>query len=215
MNIEYCINNIEDKDIDIKNTIDIISTMPISSILCNIHNIKQIKKITREEVPVGCFVDHPLASCAFLRRLDLINDAIDHGANNIAITIPFYYMINRKYDRLREDVAKNYEACKKYNIGLKYILEYRKFDHGLLTKICEILIEGSIDTIYPSTGFFLDNLDDNLIACGYLSQKTNIKTIINGNIWLPAHANSIIKMNPYGVSINNITGLEILFSKLK
>lgn len=215
MIIEYSTNNIEDKDIEIKKSIDSILNARLSSIMCNIHNLKSIKKYIKEEIPVGCFVDHPLSSCAFGRRIDLIKDAIDSGANIIGITIPFYYMINRKYDKLKEDIIRNNEACKKYNVELRYILEYRKFEHALLVKICDILIQNSINVIYPSTGFFVDNLDDNIIACAYLNQKTKIKTIVTGNIWLASHVNSLLKYKPYAISINNISGLEMLFSRLQ
>lgn len=214
MQIEYSFNNIEDKEIDIKNNMDIITTYPISSIMSTIHSIKHIKKIVRETLPVGCYVDYPLASNAFARRSDLVRDAIDHGANIIGITIPFYYMINRKYDKVREDIAKNFTECSKHNIELRYILEYRRFEHSLLAKICDILVENSITTIYPSTGFFIDNIDDNIIACAYLTEKSKIKTIVNGNIWQTKQADSIIKMKPPHVSINNLYGLDIFFSRL-
>lgn len=214
MQVEYSINNIEDKEIDIKNSIDIVATYPVSSIMGTIHSIKHIRKILHDKMPVGCYVDYPLASSAFARRTDLVKDAIDHGANIIAITIPFYYMINRKYDKLREDIAKNFLECAKYNIELRYILEYRRFEHSLLAKICDILVENSITTIYPSTGFFIDNMDDNIIACAYLTEKSKIKTIVNGNLWQTKQADSIIKMNPPHVSINNLNGLDIFFSRL-
>lgn len=215
MIIEYYTNNIEDKEIDIKNNINIISTMPVSDILCNIHNIKYIRKNTKETTKIGCLVDYPLSSCCLYRRQDLINDAIDYGAGSVSISIPFYYMINRKYDKIVEDINKNYELCKKRNVHLKYILEYRKFEHSLLAKICELLIRNGVDTIYASTGFFLDNIEDNILACAYLNQKTKIKTIVNGNIWLPLHVDAALKIKPYGISINNISGLETLFKKLK
>lgn len=214
MIIEYYTNNIEDKEIDIRNSIDVVSNMPISDILCNIHYIKYIKKNVRQHIRIGCLVDHPMATCSISRRQDLINDAIDNGADSISITIPFFYMINRKYTKIIEDIHKNVELCKNKKINIKYILEYRRFEHSLLVKICDILIKNNINTVYSSSGLFLDNIEDNIIACAYLTQKTKIKTIVNGNIWLPSHIDSILKINPYGISINTISGLELLFKKL-
>jgi hypothetical protein len=39
-------------------------------------------------------------------------------------------------------------------------LEYRVFDHHCLKKICEILDTFGIKKVFPSTGYFIDNLAD-------------------------------------------------------
>lgn len=213
MYIEYYINSIDEKDIEIKSNIDEVIKYPISGILAPYSQAKFIKK-NYPNRSVGCLIDYPISSCDPSRRLDLINDAIKIDANYICITIPFYHIINRKYDKFREDIKKNLELCNHHNIEIRYILEYRKFDHALLTKICEILILNDIKTVYPSTGFFLDNLEDNIIAASYLKQKTGINVMINGNLWTAKHTDSLIKANSFGFSCNNVTTLKLLDKNL-
>lgn len=213
MYIEYYINSIDEKDIQIKSNIDEVIKYPISGILAPYSQAKFIKKNYPVQ-SVGCLIDYPISSCDPSRRSDLINDAIKIDINYVCVTIPFYYIINRKYDKFREDIKKNLELCNSRNVDIRYVLEYRKFDHALLTKICEILLVNNIKTIYPSTGFFLDNLEDNIIAASYLKQKTGISVIINGNLWTARHSESLIKANSFGFSCNNAAAFKLLDKKI-
>jgi hypothetical protein len=215
MYIEYYNNNIEYKDIDYKNELDLISKFPISGILGYQHYIKYIKKNYKSiSASLGVFIDYPLSSSSSKHRLSLISEAIDIGCNFIVIPITFYSIINRKYDKFKLDIQSNIELCQQNNIEIRYMLEYRKFDSQLLTKVCKILVDNTIDVVYPSTGFFIDNIDDNLIASKFLIDKTNIKTIINANIWKTEQINHLIKNNIYGISINNTECLNLIDSKL-
>jgi deoxyribose-phosphate aldolase len=209
MLIEYYINNIDEKELEIKTNIENALKYKISGIVAPYNHCKYIRKLY-PETNLGCFIDYPLASGDFNRRSDQILDAIKLNINYTCITIPFFYIVNRKYDKFRDEIKKNLDICLSAKIELRYILEYRKFDHALLSKICEILIQGGINIIYPSTGFFLDNIEDNLIACSYLNEKTGINTIVNGNVWTEKQMNNVIKMNPYGFSTPNLSNLQLI-----
>jgi deoxyribose-phosphate aldolase len=207
MNIEYYINSIDEKDIDIKKNIDELKTTPFNKIIANPYHAKLIKKNSPDLI-VGSFIDYPLSNCEYHHRQSMIQDSLKNNIDYIAITLPFYYLVNRKYDKIREDIQKNLDICKDKEI--RYILEYRKFDHQILAKACEILLSSGIKTIYPSTGFFLDSLDDNILACNYLHSKTSINTIINGNAWTKQHIEQILKSNMYGFSCNNLITLKLI-----
>lgn len=208
MNIEYYINNIDEKDIDIKKNIEELKIhTSINKVIATPHYAKLIKK-NFSSLIVGAFIDYPIANCDPYHRPMMIQDAIKNNIDYIAITLPFYYLVNKKYDKLREDIQKNLEVCNGKEI--RYILEYRKFDHQILAKACEILLSCDIKTIYPSTGFFLDSLEDNLLACNYLHTKTSINTIINGNAWTQKHIKQIMKSDVHGFSCNNIVTLKLI-----
>jgi deoxyribose-phosphate aldolase len=211
MYTEYYTNNIEDKDIEIKKNIEkLCETVSVKNIIATLHQAKLIKK-NFPNLNVGCFLDYPISNYELGQRQESIKNALAYNINYIAITMPSYYLINRKYDKIREDIKQNLELCAS-NKSLRYILEYRKFDHQILAKACEVLLSCGIDTIYPSSGFFIDSLDDNILACTYLHQKTSIRTIINGNSWNKKHISQIVKSGMYGLSSNNINSLS-LFEK--
>jgi deoxyribose-phosphate aldolase len=206
---ENDINSIDEKEQELKTRIDNVLEYPIANILVQHNQIKFIKK-NYPKLNIGCFIDYPLAFNDIDIRQQSITSALSCGANFISITIPFYYIINRKYAKFRDDIKKNFDLCNSHNASIRYILEYRKFDHQILTKVCEILIENNVNTIYPSTGLFLDNIEDNIIACAYLNKKTGISTIINGNIWNSSQLKTLLKVQPFGLSINQTATLGLL-----
>jgi deoxyribose-phosphate aldolase len=209
MHIEYFINSIDTKETEIKDTIDSISKSSINAI-CGIYpHIKYIKK-NYPKITVGTMIDYPLGYMDNNRRQDCIADAINIGSNVINITVPFHDIINRRYSKFKDDIEKNVTLCLNNNVKIRYVLEYRKFDHSLLAKVCGILMQYGVDTVYPSSGFFLDSIEDNIIACAYLHEKTGINTIVNGNIWTKNHFGSILKINPFGCSISNPIGLTFI-----
>lgn len=209
MEIEYYINSIDEKYEDIKKNIDALITLPISSIVAPIHHVKFLKKIYNK-ISFGCFIDYPLAFGLDDNRISQINEAASLGADYVCISVPFHLIINRKYTKFKEEIKKNLNLCISKNINIRYILEYRKFDHQLLSKVCDILMNEGVNCIYPSTGFFLDNIEDNIIACAYLTSKTGIKTIVNGNIWKKDQIDNLLKIKPFGLSMNQITSFYLL-----
>lgn len=215
MYIEYYNNNIEFKDIDIKQEIDILQKFPISGILGFPQYIKYVKKnYKNKDTKFGTFIDYPLSYNSSEHRLSMIMEAIDIGSTFVVVPIPFYSVINRKYDKFKADIQLNLELCHTNNIDLRYMIEYRRFDSQLLTKVCKILIDHTIDVVYPASGFFIDNIEDHLIASKYLTDKTGIKTIINTNIWKSDQINNLHKNNIYGISINNTECLKHINYKL-
>lgn len=204
MYTEYYLNSIDEKDLDIKQNIEtLIQKTSTNRVITLPYYAKYIKK-NFPNLLVGSFIDYPISSHDNL-RYEQIKDILKLQIDYLAITIQFYYLVNRKYDKIRYDIKKNLELCE--NKQLIYILEYRKFDHQILSKACEILLSCGITTIYPSTGFFLDNLDDNIIACKYLNNQTGINTIVNGNAWTPKHMEQIKNSKLYGFSSNSIHSL--------
>lgn len=208
MYLEYYINTIDENDTDIKKNIqDLLDLTSVRSVMSLAHQAKMIKRFY-PTLFVGVFVDYPISNIEFSRRQDLINDAMKNNIDCVAITIPHSLIINRKYDKFRDDIKKNIDLANKMEI--RYILEYRKFDHQLLAKTCDILLSCGIKIIYPSSGFFVDSLEDNMLACSYLNKKTSISTIINGNAWNKDHINKVQNSKLYGFSCNSINTLRLL-----
>jgi deoxyribose-phosphate aldolase len=210
MKIEYYINHTEEKDLYIKNEIkEILKNDPYISVLSLPFYSKMIKK-NFPNAKVGTFIDYPISNCDESERKYEVTEAIKYS-DFLAITLPSYYLVNRKYNKIREDI----DMIKSIFPGgdIRYVLEYRKFNHQTLVKACEILLSQNIDTIYPSSGFFLDSLEDNIIACQYLHQKTKINTIINGNAWTGVHVNKVIKSNMFGFSCGSKATLKLFTEK--
>ena len=70
-----------------------------------------------------------------------------------------------------------------------------------------------INQVYSSTGHMLDDINDNLIASNYLSQKAGISTIVNGNIWTEDQIKRILKTDVYGIRFNSLFSIDLFNQK--
>lgn len=215
MVIEISFHDLETKEADLKtDLIKVIKYQP-DSISVFSQYARLAKKITNSSIPITVPIDYPLGVSDPKTRQTEISAASKNGAAKVDVVIPILQLINRKYDKFREDIKNNLELCQSLNVDISYMLEYRIFNHVALTKICNILKEFKLSTTYASTGYMLDDICDNLIASMYLAQKANMKTIINGNIWNKNQISHIIKYKPYGLRLKNIYSLELWYENQK
>lgn len=210
MIIELALHDLEIKELELKNYIsDAIKYQP-DSISVYPHYIKLLKKLSNNSIEMSCPIDYPLGQSDPQTRQTEIIFAIKNGASRVDVVVPTLYLINSKYDKFREDIKANIDICNHHNIDIRYMLEYRIFNHTTLTKISNILKESGINIVYASTGYMLDDIVDNTIASSYLAKKTGIKTIINGNIWHKNQIQNINNTKPYGVRFKNLHSLCLI-----
>ena len=125
MYIEYYINAVDEKDLEIKQNIEnLIQHAAIKNIVSTGYQAKYIKK-NFNNLKVGSFIDYPIANIEPSSRQDHVKNSQD--LDFISITIQSYYLINRKYDKIRDDIKKNldiqisYEKIKIYDNRLRYM----------------------------------------------------------------------------------------------
>jgi deoxyribose-phosphate aldolase len=159
---------------------------------------------------ISCPIDFPYGLSDTKSRNFMVSQAIKSGANVIDLFLPTKMIINRKYDKFREDIKSNFDICFEKNVKLRYILEYRVFSHEVLAKVCQILMSFGIDTVLPSSGMMIDDIHDNLIACNYFLTKTGIKTICNGNIYTEKHVKLANNANIHGIRVHHLHGIDII-----
>lgn len=205
---DYSINEIETSN----NIVEAIK-LGISNIFVLPFSLNSIKTDTLNLAKIGCPIDYPYGLSDIKSRQFMIEQVIKtNKISMIDLMIPTKAITNRKYDKFREDIKTNLEICEKASIQLRYMLEYRVYGHEILAKTCQILKEFGISTILPSTGMMLDDINDNLIACSFLKEKSGINTICTGNIYLEKHMKNVINSNVYGMRYHH---LNILKTNLK
>lgn len=217
MQIEYSYYDVAANETEIKENLKIAITYPIYSISVLPYYVKLAKTIIGSHpIKVSTVIDYPLGLSDTSTRISATNQAIKNGASSIEIVAPTQILSNRKYDKFREDITNQINICKDKKIELKYILEYRIFHYELLYKISQILKTQGISDIYPSTGYLLDDIYDNLLASALINKKNpEINVISTGNIWNNDQITKILKMNLYGFKINSINALDLLFQNKK
>jgi deoxyribose-phosphate aldolase len=213
MIIEYSIYDIAISDEELKKNLNEVVTYnpnTISVLPANIKLAKNIISSTNKNIKISTCIDYPLGSFDTKTRNLAIESSIKSGADIIVACAQSYFFCNRKYDKFREDIKSNIEICSKNNVQLRYFLEYRVFTYELLYRVSQILLDLGVDTIYPSTGYSLDDINDNLVASALINKKVPINIICNGNIWNNSQINNISKSKIYGIKVNSINALDLL-----
>lgn len=198
--------NEADAKIVIKNLID---KSYVNSITVPFYFIKLIKPYLNNGLDFSCLIDYPIGVSDTKTRCTAVQQAADAGFNTLDISMPQNLAANRKYDKIREDIKSIIDITADKKINIRYILEYRKFDHHCLKKVCEIFENSGINYIFPSSGYFLDNITDNLIASFFLHKNSkNLKVICSSNLWLDKHFESLINNGLFGFRTSSIHTIE-------
>lgn len=182
----------------------------------SLSTIKNIADIKEQNISISCPVDFPYGLSDAKSRNFSIGQLCSNpvGIKYLDLFIPTKIITNRKYDKFREDIRTNIKICNDSNIELRYVLEYRVYSHEVLAKVCQILTDLGIRTVFPSSGTMIDDINDNLIACNFLMTKSQIKTIATGNIYNTKQVNSVSKIeNLFGIRFTNIHGLLLYLDK--
>jgi deoxyribose-phosphate aldolase len=207
MLVEFFINNHytdqETKDI-LKNLKD---NHCIDSVLIDA-NYLRLAKYFFDTKKINLYVDYPLGNMSTKLRLEQIK-ANTNSSGIVSIQAPSYALVNRKYDKIRKEIESIKNNVDK-DINIRYIIDYRKFNHNILCKFCSILEEFELDTIYASTGFFVDNVYDHILAIQYLTKKSKIKCILNANIWTKDHVDLIMSTDIAGLSVQHLHVLSMI-----
>lgn len=191
LNLEYINTNYELTETSLLADLKQIQHIPeITTVVLPHYFIKYARGALGYEKNISCLIDFPMGMSDIKNRAQLSSYAIKNLANYIDIVVPSHYLTNRKYNKIRDDIAQQKEICK----NIRYIFEYRSYDHQYLKKMGQILVENSIDTVCVSTGQSLDVLSDSIIAAQFLlSEIPGIKTIINSNFWNTRHFDLLFK----------------------
>lgn len=200
MIVDYCLSSCDLKEAEAREYVKLaIQYNWLNSITVPFYLIKSVKSvITKESVKLSCLIDYPLGMSDTKTRAFAAQQAIKNGAEVLDIVMPQNLASNRKYDKIREDI-KNIIDSTESVVKIRYILEYRNFDHNCLKKICEIFDSFQIKDIFPSTGFFVDNLSDNILASIFLYKNSKeINVFCTGNIWTDPHFDTVNKSGLFG-----------------
>ena len=213
MYIDFALSDMESNETAAKEIVLEAISCGINSITVPYYLIKPIRTIVPanadQPIALSCFIDYPLGISDSKTRRHAIEQAHKSGVVAIDLAMPRPLVANRKYERIREDMRICSEFCIEKNIHMRYILEYRTFDHQCLKKICDICEEYKITHIYPSTNYFIDNLADNILASIFLHQNSkDINILCTGNIWTDKHFETILKSGLFGFRTNAIHSLK-------
>lgn len=212
MIIEYYNYDIASNDTEIKNCLldatkyypNLISVLPQS--------LRISRAVLGDGFDISCPIDYPFGCSDTISRQKMVEYAIKNGANKLDIVLPTHAICNRKYVKLKEEIQATKDSIGTADISIRYILEYRTFNYETLYKVCKLLFSSGITDVFPSSGFGLDSIYDNLLAGSLIKKKVpSINIINNGNSWTEKQIEDALGNKPYGLRVNSINCLEILY----
>jgi deoxyribose-phosphate aldolase len=175
--------------------------------------VRLVKSMVADTVKISCPIDYPMGLLDIKSRLSVVDFCLKNNVDIIEAVCPAQLLCNRKYEKFRDDIKQLTSLCSISNVELRYVLEYRQYSYELLYKIAQILYDFNIKTIYPSTGYSLDDIGDNIIASALINKKVpNINIICNGNLWNSNHLKMVKNNQLYGLRINSLNGLQLINS---
>lgn len=218
MRIEYCYYDISSNEKEVKENIDQAIEFSPSAISVLPQYVRMIKKNLEDtKFSVGTIIDYPFGLSNAQSREDSVKDAIDKGVNFLEIICPNYSLCNRKYEKFRLEIDKFIEMSQASNVDLRYVLDYKIYNLNLLQKVSQILLSKKIFTVYPSVGFLMDAISDNILVGMLIMQKNpQLNIIFNGQAWNDEQIDLILSNNSiFCYKANNIHTLEKIVNKMK
>lgn len=210
MHIDFLINDIDLNDQKIKDFIPkIISSNIVNTITIPHYLIKIVKPIIPHNIEISCLIDYPIGVSDLKTRQFAADQALKSNVTCLDVAMPQNFASNRKYDKIREDLKNLTDLAKDKNAKVRYLLEYRFFDHNCLKKICEIFESFEIKYAFPSSGYFIDNLADNIIASIFLYKNSkDLNILCSGNIWHEHHFETLLKSGLFGFRTSSLAALQ-------
>lgn len=215
MIIEFSYYDFTEEERQAKAIIEQATKFNPSAIFVLPYYLKLAKKIVPTNIQTGCIVDYPFGLSNLSSRINEIKTIKSIQPDIINVVCPTNVLCNRKYDKFREEIDLVLEELSETNIKIRYILEYKIYSLNLIHKIADILHQKNINVIYPSSGYLLDNISDNLLASFLINKKhPSIKIICNGPAWTNKQILSVTKNKIYGFQTSNIHTLKNISEKL-
>jgi len=205
------------------------SSFSNSDLLNEIHNIEKYGFITKvatlpayikyiksknKSINLSSMIDFPFGSCSTDNRLNMIKESIKDGAGSIEIVMPTYLINNTQNAKIKKDIQECYNVCSDNGVSLHYVLEYRQYNYSCLSRLVKLLLAVSLNDIYLSTGFRLDNIYDHLIAISMiLKENPEANLICNANIYNEEHLTLLKSSKIEHFRINNPYILDLISKK--
>lgn len=159
-------------------------------------------------------VDFPHGTSTTKVREHACLSAIRRGANAIDLVMNHSLVVNRKMEKLLNDIESCMAVCRAHNASLRVMMEYRVYEQ-VGTELCidtlQLIDSLGVEYVFPATGYRVDGFIDNLIMCQIIMQKSGLKTIANGSLLSRDQYELAKDSDVYGVRLTSVPVARDLF----
>lgn len=202
MYLDFCNYNkhsTEDTGSQIKEIFNAIN-LGFDNVSVHVRTLREIKTYLKDSnITVSVPVDYPLGNSEKSVRSHQTLSALKAGASYIDLISNEHLLHNKKYIKFSDEVKAHLNMCSDYDAELRVVLEHSKYDLRKNIALAKILEESGVECVIPSTGFFRDDIYDNILVAQAIESRTNIKCIVSGHMWLDKHYDVAIKGTFFGL----------------
>jgi|TARA_Y100000593_G_scaffold57686_1_gene107294 deoxyribose-phosphate aldolase len=210
MYLEFCnynksyVNDINSQVKEVFEAIDLgLKGVAIPLYLAN----RMSEDLSHLDITVACPVDYPTGTGGKKVRLHETLSIAKTYVNTIDLVLNPLLVKEEKLLDLRKEIESHIRVCKDYNSTLRVIIHHNLYPLDKSLSLARIVEDAGGDTIIPSAGFHNDDIFDNLLTAKLIENKTSIKSICNGYIWLEDQYNMVIESKVHGLRIYSLNML--------
>lgn len=175
------------------------------------HNaIPDIKELAKN-IDIVSQIDFPLGNMDMSLRQHAAVSAARKGANCLNVMVNSFFIANKQFDKLAEDLKVIKTICDEYHIVMRAMIDYRILTNNDLLYLSDIIHRCGVDIVYPATHAIPDDVEDSIIIANIISNYSKLNVIVNPNIWQKQHYTKVVNSGIYGVQFRNIESAKIVF----
>ena len=157
-------------------------------------------------------IDYPYGINRTQVRIHEIILAIRQGASTIDLTLNPSNIVERNWVKVKEDLQNCLAVCKQNNIELRPIIEYRLFDKKTVMELCSLIKRVGLYKIINSTGYMVDDFQDNALTTFEIQRDTDLSVIYCGPVRTNEHYDILKQMNIHAIRFTSPKLAEIILS---
>lgn len=202
MYLDFCTyNRTSNKSLDSQlEDIFLAIRLGFNNISVPIRTLRELKPFLKEtKITAASPVDYPFGNSEKTPRLHQTVRALKAGASTVDLVGNNYFLHNKSYSKFSEEIKEHLRICLDYDAELRIVLDNSKYTPSEMVSIAKVLGESGIEYVIPSTGFYRDDIYDNIITSMSIESKTSVKSIVSGHMWLEKHHEMAIEGRFFGL----------------
>ena len=207
MYLEFCnynksyVNNIDYQIKQIFEAIDLgMNGISIPLYLAN----RMSEDLSGLDISVSCPVDYPTGTGGKKIRTHETLSIAKTYVNTIDLVLNPILVKEEKLLELKKEVRTHIKICNDYNCTLRVILHHNLYPLQQVITLARIVEDAGCNFVIPSAGFHNDDIYDNLLTAKIIENKTSIKSICNGYIWLDEQYKTVCDADIFGLRIYSL-----------
>jgi deoxyribose-phosphate aldolase len=152
-------------------------------------------------IDVATVIDFPNGTSDRKIRQHEMLVSLRAAADFIDVPINPYLVRDRKYSKIEAEIKTLMRMCKDYGAEPRMMIQHNLHTLKGSLALARLMQDLGVPYILPASGFHNDDMYDNLVLCSAIEEKTDIKTIFNGHIWLENQYSNAVKSNIFGLRL--------------